>query len=220
MEIRTSPHSTVIGCLHKSSNGCPSAFVTALESSLFRVDPEHNIVIVGDLNATCPSWRSTDLYNEAGRILEPALSTLNLYQHVSSPKHLRHDGSLGSLLDVIITNNNNVSAIKPHPPLGVSDHLIVECKLSLHRQPLEQKHVDLDWHPFTYFTCGETIAEVGNLERIFTSRPYLSLLRKNSWSRAKNKPRRFSLPSLHILHVRCQFCVIHAVRRNLQFLPV
>ena len=32
--------------------------------------------------------------------------------------------------------------------------------------------------------------------------------------------RRFGLPSLHILHVRCQFCVIRAVRRNLQFLPV
>ena len=29
--------------------------------------------------------------------------------------------------------------------------------------------------------------------------------------------RRFRLPSLHILHVRCQFCVIRAVRRNLQF---
>ena len=32
--------------------------------------------------------------------------------------------------------------------------------------------------------------------------------------------RRFRRPSLHILHVRCQFCVIRAVRRNLQFLPV
>ena len=32
--------------------------------------------------------------------------------------------------------------------------------------------------------------------------------------------RRFRLPSLHILHVRCQFCVIRAVRRNLQLLPV
>ena len=31
---------------------------------------------------------------------------------------------------------------------------------------------------------------------------------------------RFELPSLHILHVRCQFCVIHAVGRNLQFLHV
>ena len=135
------PHPTIIGCLYKPPNGCPSSFATALESSLFRVDPEHNIVIVGDLNATCPSWCSTDSYNEAGRILEPVLSTLNLYQHVSSPTHLRHDGSLGSLLDVIITNdnNNNVSAIKLHPPLGASDHLMVECKLSLHCQPLVQK---------------------------------------------------------------------------------
>ena len=32
--------------------------------------------------------------------------------------------------------------------------------------------------------------------------------------------RRFRLLSLHILHVRCEFCVIRAVRRNLQFLPV
>ena len=31
---------------------------------------------------------------------------------------------------------------------------------------------------------------------------------------------RFELPSLHILHVRCQFCVIRTVRKNLQFLPV
>ena len=30
-------------------------------------------------------------------------------------------------------------------------------------------HVDLDWQPFTYFTCGEDIAEVGHLELIFTS---------------------------------------------------
>ena len=28
------------------------------------------------------------------------------------------------------------------------------------------------------------------------------------------------LPSLHILHVRCQFCVTRAVGRNLQFLPL
>ena len=32
--------------------------------------------------------------------------------------------------------------------------------------------------------------------------------------------RRFRRPSVHILHVRCQFCVIRAVTRNLQFLPV
>ena len=33
-------------------------------------------------------------------------------------------------------------------------------------------------------------------------------------------PRRFRLQSLHILHVRCKFCVIRAVGRNLHFLHV
>ena len=41
-------------------------------------------------------------------------------------------------------------------------------------------HVDLALHPFTYFTCGEAIAEVGHLELIFTYCPYSSFLRKNS----------------------------------------
>ena len=36
----------------------------------------------------------------------------------------------------------------------------------------------------------------------------------------QGETRRFELPSLPILHVRCQFCVIHAVGRKLQFLPV
>ena len=32
--------------------------------------------------------------------------------------------------------------------------------------------------------------------------------------------RRFRLPSLHILHMQCEFCAIRAVGRNLQFLHV
>ena len=58
--------------------------------------------------------------------------------------------------------------------------------------------------------------------------PLLQLTRKDTdfqWSSVHTSafeaaPRRFELPSLHILHVRCQFCVIPAVERNLQFLPV
>ena len=44
----------------------------------------------------------------------------------------------------------------------------------------------------------------------------------SSWQKNLNfsGPRRFRLPSLHILHMRCKFCVIRAVGRNLQFLHV
>ena len=56
-------------------------------------------------------------------------------------------------------------------------------------------HVDLALHPFTYFTCGEAIAEVGHLELIFTSCPYSSFLRKKSWSRAKTNSKGVPRPT-------------------------
>ena len=56
-------------------------------------------------------------------------------------------------------------------------------------------HVDLAKHPFTYFTCGEAIAEVGHLELIFTSCPYSSFLRKNSWSRTKTNSKGVPRPT-------------------------
>ena len=43
---------------------------------------------------------------------------------------------------------------------------------------------------------------------------------QNDGATLKYMARRFSLPSLHILHVRCKFCVIRAVGRNPQFLHV
>ena len=56
----------------------------------------------------------------------------------------------------------------------------VECSSAC-----EDMHGDFSYHPFTYFTCSEAIAEVGHWELIFISCPYLSFLRKNSWSRVK-----------------------------------
>ena len=44
--------------------------------------------------------------------------------------------------------------------------------------------------------------------------------RRSLSSELETKARRFRLPSLHILHVRCKFCVIRAVGRNLQILHV
>ena len=48
------------------------------------------------------------------------------------------------------------------------------CKIAM----LNKAQVDLDRHPFTNLTCGEAIAEVGQLGLSFTSCPYLSFLRK------------------------------------------
>ena len=61
--------------------------------------------------------------------------------------------------------------------------------------PTRTDHGDLAEHPFTYFTCGEVVAEVGHLELIFTSCPYSSFLRKNSWSRAKTNSKGVPRPT-------------------------
>ena len=53
---------------------------------------------------------------------------------------------------------------------------------------LKAIHVDLDWHPLTYFTCGEAIEEVGHLELIFTFYWHLSVLKKTMvWGEDKLK---------------------------------
>ena len=50
--------------------------------------------------------------------------------------------------------------------------------------------------------------------------PIISDRETHPQSPSHTNARRFRLPSLHILHVRCKFCVIRAVGRNLQFLDV
>ena len=62
-------------------------------------------------------------------------------------------------------------------------------KLAFSTLPSSIYDNDLAEHPFTYFTSGEAIAEVGHLELIFTSCPYCSFLRKNSWSKVRQTQR-------------------------------
>ena len=116
IEIQTALRTLVVGCLYRPPADSPSLFAKALESSLLKVDPRHNIVLVGDFNAPSPSWCKTDSDNETGKILEPALLTLGLHQQISSPTHIRPDNNLGGLLVVVLTNNERmVSAVKTHP---------------------------------------------------------------------------------------------------------
>ena len=103
-----------------------------LESSLSKIDSHHKIVLVGDFNATFLHWCSTDSFSDVGKTLALSFSTFGLHQHVQSPTHIRLDGKLAGLLDLVLTNEKEtVLKITRHPQLGSSDHLMVECTLSL-----------------------------------------------------------------------------------------
>ena len=91
------------------------------------------VVILGDFNATSPTWTcGVDQYNTAGKSLQPLALRYNLKQCVDFPTHIRHDGTLGSTLDLCFTNNvQAIRKVTSLPPLGQSDHTMVGCSIDL-----------------------------------------------------------------------------------------
>jgi len=120
----------VVGCFYRPPASNPREFVDLLDQSFDLIGNNREVLLVGDFNAACSSWLASDVTSTAGRILEPAFLSLGLYQCVQSPTHLSANGSLGSLLDLILTTSPDLispRSINVLPPLGKSDHLPVLC---------------------------------------------------------------------------------------------
>ena len=131
-----SSHPLLLGCFYRPPSslvGDIEEFARCLEMSLDKVDLlRHRVVIVGDFNATSPSWHSTDTYNAAGKHLESALSQSGLHQCVDFPTHVTAPGTLGSLLDLVLVSDPSTFVhASSLPPLAKSDHAIVQCALNL-----------------------------------------------------------------------------------------
>ena len=135
IEIKLSwKRSLLIACFYRAPENSVISierFTTALEQSFSRIDlAKFYVVILGDFNATSPQWNKTDLYNSAGRSLEPATLRQGLCQHVNFSTHIRNNGSLGSTLDLLFSSENSlVDSITALPPLGRSDHIVLNCNL-------------------------------------------------------------------------------------------
>ena len=120
------------GCFYRPPASDPSEFADLLDQSFNLIDSDREVLLVGDFNAACSSWLDSDATSAAGHLLEPTFLLLGLQQCVRSPTHLSADGSLGSLLDLILTTSTNlISSIHVLPALGKSDHLPVLCHLLL-----------------------------------------------------------------------------------------
>ena len=108
-------------------------FVRSMELSMDKValDRSH-VAVVGNFNATSPSWLASDKYNSAGLALEPVFLQLGLQQCISFPTHLNNDGRLTSLLDLVrLSDPSLLVRASALPPLGKSDQAILDCTLSL-----------------------------------------------------------------------------------------
>ena len=133
MEVLLPGHrSFVIGCVYRppsSSSGDIDDFAQSIELSLDKIALDRSdVAVVGDFNATSPSWLPSDDYNSAGRALEPVFLQLGLHQCISFPTHLACDGRPTSLLDLVLLSNPSLLLrASDLPPLGKSDHVILDC---------------------------------------------------------------------------------------------
>ena len=130
--LRRSQMPLLFCCIYRPPDSDHFAFAEDLESSMDVIDLQRShVVMVGDLNATSPIWNSGDSWNAAGKHLQPTLLRLGLHQCVTCPTHLHNDGSLGSLLDVVLSSDPRlVTGVSTLPPVGSSDHLSVLCNFS------------------------------------------------------------------------------------------
>ena len=110
----------VVGCVYRppsSSSADVEHFVDCMDATEKVDHRSSHVAIVGDFNATSPQWCSTDVFNAAGRRLDPFFLRLGLHQAVSFPTHLRPDGCFGSLLDLLLVSHPGlVSRVSSLPP--------------------------------------------------------------------------------------------------------
>ena len=128
----------LFGCFYRPPSSDIDRFCSTLESSFSHLDLQRaDVFLLGDFNATSPSWLSSDDYNSAGTVLQPLFLQLSLQQLMSSATRFQTSQSSGreprdSLLDLVLTSNAAlVSSTSVLPPIGSSDHAAVRCALQL-----------------------------------------------------------------------------------------
>ena len=143
--------SFVTGCVYRPPSSSASdidEFASSMELSLDKIalDRSH-VAVVGDFNATSPAWLASDSYNSAGRALEPVFQQLGLHQCIGFPTHVRdNSGRPSSLLDLVLLSDPSLLLqASDLPPLGRSDHAIVDCIFSLQPPAASPRHARRFW---------------------------------------------------------------------------
>ncbi|BHF82429.1 hypothetical protein SprV_0802556700 [Sparganum proliferum] len=97
-----------------------------------------NVMIMGDFNAPNIDWNLTSApgseFNFDRRLLK-SVQRSHLTQYVSSPTRLR-EGQLANCLDLVLTKApESVDVVNCLPPLGKSDHVVLQWEYSLFSVP-------------------------------------------------------------------------------------
>ncbi|BHF74856.1 hypothetical protein SprV_0501794400 [Sparganum proliferum] len=111
---------------------------SSLLEELETISIRPNVMIMGDFNAPNIDWNLTSApgseFNFDRRLLK-SVQRSHLTQHVSSPTTLR-EGQLANCLDLVLTKApESVDVVNCLPPLGKSDHVVLQWEYSLFSVP-------------------------------------------------------------------------------------
>jgi hypothetical protein len=129
----------LIGCIYRSpdkSTDLNNQALLDLVTKASNLDKSH-LVVVGDFNMRSIDWTTWTVGESENHIASKFLESLRdcyLTQHVTMPTRYRADQQ-PSVLDLIISNDENIiSDIEYAPPLGKSDHVVMNFNVLCHAE--------------------------------------------------------------------------------------
>ena len=129
IRLKNDPRTYALGCIYRPPDSECTSFCSSLEHILRQFQPfPSNLILTGDFNAHCSEWLETDKTDSCGEQLSDLFHTYSLEQVVDFPTNL-HCGQLKACLDLIVTNLQDITATSL-PPIGKSDHDLLQCYLS------------------------------------------------------------------------------------------
>lgn len=122
----------VIGAMYRPPDQSHLEFAARLDHSCTIMKARfqhHRYLLTGDFNCHCNAWYEGDTTTEAGEELQHLFNCYDLVQIVDFPTNI-HGGVLRSCLDLVATDVDDAH-VTSHPPLGRSDHLVIQGQFSL-----------------------------------------------------------------------------------------
>ena len=97
---------------------------------------KENIITIGDFNLSEINWNdyTSNTNSYASNQLLKAIRDNLLIQHIDKPTRARGLDT-PHILDLVLTNNQFITEITYHPPLGLSDHMVIEIHCDFETTP-------------------------------------------------------------------------------------
>ena len=159
-----SPDILLVGCFYRSPSSSGQSSTINLIDLLRTCSAENfsHIVVAGDLNMPQIDWTSDFSYAPEGHyshISIEGMQECGFTQHVTKATRYRQ-GERPSTLDIILSNEPGlVQSLTTHPPIGNSDHIVLQFQLVCHAQETVTSGVHLNLNKGDYQLLNKLVRE-------------------------------------------------------------